>query len=186
MINSLNDLEFEEYRAVIFDCFGTLIETPVRKNPYLYLMKKKNILNKENIQKIMKESVSFAEIGNGLYWRDIELANKMLEEELSAMKIYNDVLPILKRISDKRIKTLVCSNLAVNYKEVLNLIPISEKVLSFEIGFIKPQKEIYELCIHKLGFKSSEILFVGDSYTCDVVGPKNVGMSAIFLNRLKI
>ncbi len=183
MISSLNDLEFKGYKAVIFDCFGTLVETQIRRNPYAYLMKKKNILNKKNIQEIMKKSVSFSEIGKGLSFGDIELANKMLEEELSAMKIYNDVSPILKKISDNGIKTLICSNLAVQYKEVLNFIPISEKVLSFEVGFIKPQKEIYELCINMLGFKSSEILFVGDSYTCDVAGPKNVGMSAILLNR---
>jgi putative hydrolase of the HAD superfamily len=56
-------------------------------------------------------------------------------------------------------------------------------VLSEEIGIRKPNAKIFHLATSLLNVQSSECLYVGDSYTNDVIGAKTAGMQACWLNR---
>ncbi|MBE6661319.1 MAG: HAD family hydrolase [Ruminococcaceae bacterium] len=47
----------------------------------------------------------------------------------------------------------------------------------------KPQKEFYKAILERIGWDAQDTLFVGDSLTDDVIGPKSVGMKAILLDR---
>ena len=47
----------------------------------------------------------------------------------------------------------------------------------------KPQKEFYLAILDTMGWEACDTLFVGDSLTDDVLGPKSVGMKAVLLDR---
>lgn len=53
-------------------------------------------------------------------------------------------------------------------------------VTSEEAGAEKPSPAIYRLLLEKLGTAPEEVLFVGDSYTKDVEGPRAAGMKAVW------
>jgi HAD superfamily hydrolase (TIGR01509 family) len=58
-------------------------------------------------------------------------------------------------------------------------------VLSEEISLRKPNPGIFLRAALLLGRQPDECLFIGDSYTSDIVGAKNAGMQACWFNRTK-
>ena len=60
---------------------------------------------------------------------------------------------------------------------------INHVFTSESLRVYKPKKEFYEAILDRMGWKAHETLFVGDSLTDDVIGPKSVGMRAILLDR---
>ena len=60
---------------------------------------------------------------------------------------------------------------------------INHVFTSESLRIYKPKKEFYEAILDRMGWKAHETLFVGDSLTDDVIGPKNVGVKAILLDR---
>jgi HAD superfamily hydrolase (TIGR01549 family) len=58
-------------------------------------------------------------------------------------------------------------------------------VLSEEIGIRKPDAGIFLHAVRLLGRQPAECLFVGDSYTSDIIGAKKVGMRTCWFNPAK-
>ena len=56
-------------------------------------------------------------------------------------------------------------------------------LISGEINRRKPSPEIFEKALKALGVKASKAVFVGDMLDLDVMGPKNVGMKTILIER---
>ena len=50
-------------------------------------------------------------------------------------------------------------------------------------GARKPHPRIFEHTLTKLGVPATETMFVGDTWGPDVVGPRSVGMTALYLRR---
>lgn len=186
-INSLNQLDCSNAKAVIFDCFGTLLEIKNKRHPFKKLLGNQKQLNRENYSHIMRSKIQLEDVEELLNIKieksEIEHAKKLLDLELSSVEIFDDVIPCLEKIKESNIKTLVCSNLATPYGDSLKLIPIEEKVLSYEVGYIKPEKEIYVFCKKKLGVDFTDILFVGDNLIADFKVPKLLGMKTALIQR---
>jgi len=51
-----------------------------------------------------------------------------------------------------------------------------------QLGYRKPDPQIYAVALEQFGKKSDEALFIGDSWTHDVVGPMEAGIDAIWVN----
>ena len=49
----------------------------------------------------------------------------------------------------------------------------------------KPRKEIFELALKQAGLKNDEVIHIGDSLSSDVRGASDIGIRALWLNRLK-
>ncbi|MBI3804896.1 MAG: HAD family hydrolase [Nitrospirae bacterium] len=56
-------------------------------------------------------------------------------------------------------------------------------LISSEIGIRKPHADIFLAACEKIGISPSDALFVGDSFENDVVGAKQLGMDAAWINR---
>ena len=54
---------------------------------------------------------------------------------------------------------------------------------SEELQVYKPQKAFYEKILAALSLQPEEVLFVGDSLTDDISGPKQVGLKTCWVNR---
>ena len=63
-------------------------------------------------------------------------------------------------------------------------------ISSADIYIRKPRHEIFEYAISQLKkvtgdyyIKNDEVIYIGNDYQCDVIGPKNIGMRAIWFNQ---
>lgn len=56
-------------------------------------------------------------------------------------------------------------------------------VISEEVGVLKPNLEIFQYATKKAGVAPEEILYIGDSYTSDVVGGLNAGWQVAWYHR---
>lgn len=96
-------------------------------------------------------------------------------------------VPLVKELSRRFIVGVVSNGLpdvqyrkleAMDLREVFSCIVLSE-----EIGIRKPDPGIFHHAASLLRMQPSECLYVGDSYASDIVGSKNSGMLACWLNR---
>jgi putative hydrolase of the HAD superfamily len=56
-------------------------------------------------------------------------------------------------------------------------------VTSVKEGWRKPCPLIYSTAVQKAGVKMENIIFIGDDYINDYLGPKNFGLKAVLLDR---
>ncbi len=54
-------------------------------------------------------------------------------------------------------------------------------IFSCQVGFVKPQHEIYKLGLHQLNVKASETVFVGDGGSNELVGARELGMTTVMM-----
>lgn len=52
--------------------------------------------------------------------------------------------------------------------------------VSDDIGFDKPDPRYFELCLQRSRYSADEVLFIGDSWTADILGARRVGLPAIW------
>jgi FMN phosphatase YigB (HAD superfamily) len=96
--------------------------------------------------------------------------------------------PLLRRLAE-RYKLAVVSNFdytptALDILEragVTNL--FHTIVVSDEIGWRKPRRDIFDAALHRLGVRAGDSLFVGDRADMDVLGAQQIGMDAAWINR---
>lgn len=84
---------------------------------------------------------------------------------------YPDTAVVLKRLAAASIPVAVLSNIAFDIRPAFEAIGaaqyVNEFVLSFELGFVKPQPEIFRHAVDALGVDPSRTLMVGDSEEAD-------------------
>ena len=56
------------------------------------------------------------------------------------------------------------------------------EIFSCMVGCVKPEREIYDLCLRALGLSAEVCLFVGDGGSDELVGAKEMGMSTVFIS----
>lgn len=54
---------------------------------------------------------------------------------------------------------------------------------SIDVGFRKPDGRFYRTLLERLGVTPEEILFIGDDYACDYVGPRTLGITSCLYDR---
>lgn len=105
------------------------------------------------------------------------------------LEIYPDVSSILDKLKNKGYIISMISNMMLPGKLLIHklsendiLYYFSTITISSDIGFIKPHKEIFLRTLEKDFLKPAEVIFVGDSYSQDVLGAKGTGMKTVWLN----
>ena len=61
----------------------------------------------------------------------------------------------------------------------------SDIVISSEVGYSKPEKEIFEIACKMIDLKPENCIMIGDKYKVDIEGSLNAGMHGIWVNRNK-
>lgn len=84
---------------------------------------------------------------------------------------YPDTEAVLKSLSEKGLKVGVLSNIAFDIRPAFSSRGwdafVDEFILSFEVGAVKPEPEIFSAAIERLGVSAEETLMVGDSEEAD-------------------
>ena len=101
--------------------------------------------------------------------------------------IFPDVVPALNRWQNKGIELGVISNFDTRLKQVLKALELEQFftsiTISSEVGFAKPDPNIFEVALNKHGFTPQQAWHIGDSFTEDYQGAKQARIWAFCLNR---
>jgi len=104
----------------------------------------------------------------------------------SRWTLFPDVLPCLELLQDRPLGIITNGNPQQQRKKLrtLGLDRFFKTVLiSSEFGAAKPAPGIFLEAVRRLGSSPSRSLVVGDSWEHDILGARNAGMQAAWLNR---
>jgi len=100
---------------------------------------------------------------------------------------YDESIDVLGELRDRGLRLAICSNWDWDLAEALDeagLAGMVDTVVSSAwAGARKPHPLIFENTLAKLGAVPEETVFVGDTWGPDVVGPRNAGMTPLYLQR---
>lgn len=101
--------------------------------------------------------------------------------------LFDDVRDALSRLSSNRLG--IISNGVYEdqlYKLKNNAIYelFNEVIISEDIGFAKPQREIFNIAVQRSNRSASACYYIGNSYTLDYLGAKKAGLNALWINHL--
>lgn len=192
-INNLNQIDLTDINACVFDCFGTLIEITNKQKPYKYLYEQLNNLNLKidnYAHFVMTRPLTLEDIENKF---NIKLSNdiknefyKRLNLELDSICLFPETLEFLNKLKNLSIPSVLCSNLAQPYGKPAKELKLDINVLSYDVGLLKPDLAIFELCHKNLDIKKETILFVGDTFKDDYEGSLKYGFQSAWIKREKI
>lgn len=185
---------YQSPKVIVFDAFGTLVKFGESRSPYRKLMK----WLKDNGRKptpqdatiIMSNAVDVEALAKLFgYIIPVEFLNEINEDlrfELDTIELYEDVVLTLQNLKDRGFKIALCSNLAMPYGHQLKkILPhlFDALFMSYEVGAIKPEQQIYEIIQAHFSCEMSDIIFIGDHPILDVEVPISLGMSARLIKR---
>ena len=100
---------------------------------------------------------------------------------------YEEVAPVLSELRSRGIALAICSNWDWDLHEAIESAGLTGAVdvvvSSAWVGARKAHPRIYTHTLDLLGVAAEDALFVGDTWTCDVDGPRAAGMRAVYLRR---
>jgi FMN phosphatase YigB (HAD superfamily) len=180
-------------KAIIFDLYNTLLYTEYKAKPYLNLFRTLG-LTKEEMNfwrdKVMSENYnSFEELkeairpGSNVYTGQYEYD---IKNENESTHLFDDTEFVLEQLS-KRYDLYLISNIATPYKECFYNLGldkwIKDPIFSCDVGFSKPDPQIYDILIKKSGLSANQLIMIGDSVKADYEGALNCGIKAILKDK---
>lgn len=124
--------------------------------------------------------VTSSDAAHRAYARQIEL-------EAAAARPFDETRHVLSAVRDRGLSTALITNgpsgLQRGKLATAGLDGFDAVLVSGEVGHRKPQREIFELALARLGVAAAEALHVGDNQVADVAGARGAGLVAVWINR---
>jgi HAD superfamily hydrolase (TIGR01549 family) len=179
---------------IVFDLYGTLVQFGIKHHPFrkvlLWAREQGRSPQPYDARRLMTADKDYDELlaTLGIFPPASMLVqlHQEIQEELVSLTLFDDVLPTLIVLANQGIPLAICSNLAKPYGAVIDkLLPQFNftRYLSYELGAIKPDREIYESIVAGTGLARRQILFIGDTSLADYEGPTQFGFRAKHLVR---
>ncbi len=116
-----------------------------------------------------------------------EFGKTYLENLSQCGYILDGALDLCKYLYDKYKVVILTNGIKFVQESRMKHSPIKDYihdlVISDEVGFPKPYKEIYEFTLNKVGsYDKEEILMIGDSLSSDILGGLNFGIDTCWYN----
>jgi putative hydrolase of the HAD superfamily len=113
---------------------------------------------------------------------------RQMRFEASLEAVQTHVLETLDRIRQAGALTALCSNADCLERKGWDKSPLKGRfdatVFSCDVGCMKPQKEIYQICLDRLEVRADETLFVGDGGSNELTGAKAVGIKTVLTTEI--
>jgi len=104
------------------------------------------------------------------YWLPFDGVHQALDE----LKGQSVDLGIISNWDDTAREVLDSANLTGYFEPI---------IVSSEVGYAKPDPEIFNIALKKAGTGAGDCLYIGDNYYDDALGSRTVGISALIINR---
>lgn len=163
----------------------------------LYEITFKYLRRFHNEMRITDYLISLNKLANLQIDLPIEEIEDIFQKNLVEEELVEGVEEALKFFYDNKIPVIAVSNSCISGRALsvelaeLGVLKYFKKVISSaDLYICKPRKEIYEYAMGQLKkilgdktIKNEEVIFIGNDYNCDVLGPKNIGMRTIWFNQ---
>jgi len=107
---------------------------------------------------------------------------EMIKENRATRKINQELVEIIRSLKNKNYKIGLLSNNYVELRQEIQDLGLADLfdtiVISAEVGFYKPQPEIFQILFNKLGVQNNEVVFVDDTPN-SLSGAKSIGYTSI-------
>lgn len=117
--------------------------------------------------------------------RIIEERWKSVESEIKPA-LYPEVIPLLSKLYTK-FHLGIITNAPPEVHDTIHQLNLDRYmksiVISGELGYSKPNPEIFRYALKLASAKSDEAIHIGDIYEADIIGARSVGMEAILIDR---
>lgn len=124
------------------------------------------------------------------YHADISVQElvRIYRETKPVLSLYADAEELLAWLEKRGIKTglITDGNGQVQHAKIqaLRLDKRMDAVLvSSDLGLTKPDREVYEYCIRKIGCNPEETVYIGDNPLKDFIGAREIGMKTVRIIR---
>lgn len=190
-------------KAVLFDLFNTLTGpasswalTPMTAD-VLGIDREKwreQIMNKSRFRMVGEEKDPFKILEKMVHAIDPKIPDELIQKatenrikrfEGALINIPENTLYTLKKLREMGKRLALISNADVTEIISWDKSPLAhcfdKVVFSFEVGFVKPEPEIYEYTLKALNVTAKEAVFVGDGGCSELKGAHRVGLTTIML-----
>ena len=185
----------KQYKNIIFDLGAVLVNWQPKE---ILSSIFQNETDETAWQKINEDnSQTWADFNRGLITtQDIsklfgkEYAEILFKELPKYLFILEDGIEILNKVKEKGYKTYILSNFPKEVFESANIVNNYEQyfinkfdgaIISYNIGKIKPEPEIYQALLDKYNLNPKECLFIDDK-KINIDGAKHLGIDGIVCN----
>lgn len=188
----------EEIQATVLKDFGIEVSPEALRRPimtaddFIYQEHARSPLSKRSKEETMALYAQY----HGIVLREagLEASQELIAGILKKwmhfdlkMVLFDDVVPTLTQLKGRGLILGLISNVDRDitplYQELGLSAWLQVVVTSQEVGFNKPQPEIFQEALKQAGVKPSEAIYVGDQHQIDVVGANEAGMRGILLDR---
>lgn len=101
--------------------------------------------------------------------------------------IFSDVKEGLDKLQEQGYRLGLVSNFSLSLRDILAKHGIAEYfnplIISTEVGFEKPNPQIFRLALKEAGLEPHEVLYVGDHEINDIWAPAQAGIDAVRIKR---
>ncbi|WP_010649878.1 HAD family hydrolase [Oceanobacillus massiliensis] len=113
-------------------------------------------------------------------------------EEQQKITLFDEVEEMLELLYQNNVQLAILTNGAEGHQSMkikqLKLerwVPKNNLFISGAIGHAKPTREVFQFIENKLKLDKSKTIYVGDSFDNDIVGAKQAGWQAVWMNHRK-
>lgn len=182
-------------KAVVFDLYDTLLYNRINNRPYYRLFAELGMQGNEGLSGAYRIALTenFDSL-SALVERikpganiDLRGYEEEIETEIASASLYPETRNVLGELKARNVRLGLISNLATPYKRPffeLGLDAYFDKIVfSCDIGFRKPECEIYGRMLADISMEPQFVLMTGNNARDDVNGPRSVGMESVHLDR---
>ena len=116
-----------------------------------------------------------------------ELFNLYLEHYERHWELFPDAIPCLEALKGRYVLGMITNGDSDQQRRKLERTGLKgyfrAVVVSDDLGLAKPRPAIFHRCLEELGLTPQEAVYVGDRIDNDVLGPLQVGMGAVWIDR---
>lgn len=136
-----------------------------------------------NPEKIINDIISSIHIKTSNEQKSEILKLRQNRMKKALLNIDNEILVTLQKLKENGIKICLISNcdiIDVMYWRESPLCKLFDyAVFSYEVGFLKPDRHIYEIAVQRMQVNPIECCFVGDGGSNELFGAKQIGMKTV-------
>jgi putative hydrolase of the HAD superfamily len=103
------------------------------------------------------------------------------------MRAYDESIAVLTELRDRGLALAICSNWDWDLEEAIESAgltgTVDTMVSSAWVGARKPHRRMYEAVLDRAGVAPEDAVFVGDTWSCDVEGPRAMGFLPVYVRR---